>query len=92
MELDAVINTKDFNRLKEIYNLLIEEYVRVNREDVIVSCFVNLRTEGIYSNNKEQFIKLSKQASIALDNHNYDELLKIVNKLYEIDERGFYEK
>lgn len=86
-ELEDIVKTNNLNKLIDIYRGLIEDYVKLN-QDVIVSCFINLKSEGIYTNNRELFDKLSKKASDALDNHDYDELLEIVNKLYEIDERS----
>jgi len=85
--LDIAVNTNDIGKLNEIYNNLIREYVKLNKGDVIISSFFNLKTEGIYDNNRQAYEDLSKRASIALDFHDYDELAVIVRELYEIDER-----
>ena len=85
--LDIAVNTNDFVKLDEIYNNLIREYVKLNKDDVIISSFFNLKTEGIYDKNRQDYEDLSKRASIALDCHDYDDLAVIVRELYEIDER-----
>ena len=85
--LDIAVNTNDFVKLDEIYNNLIREYVKLNKDDVIISSFFNLKTEGIYDKNRQDYEDLSKRASIALDFHDYDDLAVIVRELYEIDER-----
>ena len=86
-DLDIAVNTNDFGKLNKIYNNLIGEYVKLNREEVIISSFFNLKTEGIYDKNRQSFEDLSKRASVALDMHNYDDLAVIVKELYKIDER-----
>lgn len=86
-KLNTARDLKDYNQLNEIYNRLIKNYIRLNRHDVIISCYFNLKSEGIYINNFEIFEKLCKKASVMLNNHDYDELIKIICKLYELDER-----
>ena len=87
LQLEEVKQTGDFKRLEEIYDMLMEMYVKLNRAEVIISCFFNLKTEGIYSSNEKLFEKLSKRASKALDSHDFDKLAEVIIDLYEIDER-----
>ena len=85
--MNEVKQTGDFEKLEEIYDALMETYVMLNRDEVIISCFFNLKAEGIYSNNEELYEKLSKKASKALDSHDFDKLAEVMIALYEIDER-----
>ncbi len=87
LRLNEVKQTGDFEKLEEIYDALMETYVMLNRDEVIISCFFNLKAEGIYSNNEELYEKLSKKASKALDSHDFDKLAEVMIALYEIDER-----
>ena len=73
--------------LKEIHATLVERYVMLNRDDVIVSCFFNLKLEGIYTNNEKLADELIEKAHEALNLKDFDELFSIVNVLYELDER-----
>ena len=73
--------------LKEIHATLVERYVMLNRDDVIVSCFFNLKLEGIYTNNEKLADELIEKAHGALNLKDFDELFSIVNVLYELDER-----
>ena len=73
--------------LKEIHATLVERYVMLNRDDVIVSCFFNLKLEGIYTNNEKLADELIEKAHDALNLKDFDELFSIVNVLYELDER-----
>jgi len=87
IELDDIILSKDYGRLKAIHEQLIEEYVKENRNEVIRDCFYNLKYEGIYSSN--QAIELIEKGQVELDNSNYDNVICIITELYELDERVF---
>ncbi len=74
------------NKLKEFHSNLIERYVALNKNDVIEECFFNLKVYGIFTN-KKLAGDLIEKANLLLSNNNYEELFKIVNQLYELDER-----
>lgn len=86
-KLKEAVELKDFNKLDDIYNSLMRKYIEINRKDVIISSFFNLKSEGIYINNIEEFNHLSKRATVSLEKQDYDALAEIVCRLYEIDER-----
>lgn len=73
--------------LKEFYSSLIEKYVFLKKNEVIRECFYNLKLEGVYSNNENLAFELLDKGQSALYVKDYDELLDIVNMLYELDER-----
>lgn len=95
LELDEAIEYDDLNKLKNIYVKLIEEYVNLNKNEVIEACFFNLRYDGVYAN-QSKADGLIDDALIAISNSDYEELFGIVEKLYELDERtmggDFHEK
>lgn len=86
-DLDEILQNRDLEKLKEYHSRLIKKYVLLNRNTVIEECFFNLKLEGIYSDER-QANELIENAEIALADSNYSELFKIVNRLYELDERG----
>lgn len=88
LDLDEAIKDKDLDKLKGIYSRLIENYVILNRNDVIEACFFNLRLDGIYTDNQDYANELIGKSIDAINNSNYDELFSYVNKLYELDERN----
>lgn len=65
---------------------MIEEYVNLNKNEVIEACFFNLRYDGVYAN-QSKADGLIGDALIAISNSDYEELFGIVEKLYELDER-----
>ena len=79
-----IIENRDISALRNIHAQLIEKYVLLNRDDVIKACFFNLIYEGIYSVSIDD---LSQKAIGAIEDNDYDLLFKIVNRLYELDER-----
>lgn len=81
---EEIIENKDISALRSIHAQLIEKYVLLNRDDVIKACFFNLIYEGIYTVSIDG---LSEKAIGAIEDKDYDLLFKIVNKLYELDER-----
>ncbi len=81
------LENKSLDELKGIHAFLIEEYVRSNENDVIVSCFFNLKLEGVYTNNEKLADELIEKAQSALNLNDFEELLSISNVLYELDER-----
>lgn len=78
---------QNFRELKRIYLRLIELYVSINREDVIKSCFYNLRYNGLFTYNQNHADDLIEKAQYSIMNSDYEELLDIVNELYVLDER-----
>ena len=85
--LEEIIINKDYDALKNIHEQLIHEHVGKNREKTIRDCFYNLKHEGIYSDNLAN--RLIEKGQIELENSNYDALVGIITKLYELDERVF---
>ena len=85
--LEEIIINKDYDALKNIHEQLIHEHVMKNREKTIRDCFYNLKHEGIYSDNLAN--RLIEKGQIELENSNYDALIGIITKLYELDERVF---
>ncbi len=81
---EKIIENRDISALRSIRTELIEKYVLLNRNDVIKACFFNLIYEGIYSVSIDV---LSEKAIGAIEDNDYDLLFKIVNRLYELDER-----
>ena len=81
---EKIIENKDISALRSIHGQLIEKYVLLNRDDVIKACFFNLIYEGIYTVSIDG---LSEKAIGAIEDNDYDLLFKILNKLYELDER-----
>ena len=77
----------DLDELRDIHASLVEEYVSLNRDVVIIDCFFNLKLEGVYTNNEKLADELIENAQLALNLKDYEELLSIVNVLYELDER-----
>ena len=82
-----ISNIENLAELKEFYSSLIEKYVFLNKNEVIRECFYNLKLEGVYSNNENLAFELLDKGQSALFVKDYDELLDIVNMLYELDER-----
>jgi hypothetical protein len=85
-DVGEILKSRDLDRLKEYYGNLVEEYVKLNRNEVIEEIFYSLRLDGIYTNERLAD-ELAEKADIALDNGDYNELFRIVNLLYELDER-----
>jgi hypothetical protein len=81
------LENKSFNELKEIHASLVEKYVAINKNDVIVSCFFNLKLEGVYKSNEKLADELIEKAHDALNLRDFEGLFAIVNLLYELDER-----
>ena len=89
-EIDGIeenLKNTTLDELEDIHGLLVEKYVSLNKNEVIVECFFNLKLEGVYTNNEKLADELIEKAQIALNTNDYDELFSIVNVLYEIDER-----
>jgi hypothetical protein len=84
---DINLESKSYDELKDIHAALVERYVVLNSDDVVVSCFFNLKLEGIYTNNEKLADELIEKAHDALNLKDFDELFSIVNLLYELDER-----
>lgn len=80
---------RDYSHLKAIHEKLIDEYYKLNKNNVIEECFFNLRYEGVYSQNLELSQNLIQKALLLLNKQNYDDLVEIIIKLYDIDERSF---
>lgn len=74
--------------LKEIYGDIVEKYVELNKDDVVVDVFFNLRYDGVYIDDKQLSQELINDGLVALNNEDYDELSSIVEKLCRIDERN----
>lgn len=88
-EFDKAVENKDLDKLDEIYDLLSEKYVILNRDDVITSVFFNLRYEGVYTKNAALSEVLIENAIEALNDKDFNQLFRISNKLYQLDERNF---
>lgn len=86
-DIDEISKTRDLDKLRQYHRSMIEKYVYLNKNDVIKECFFNLKLEGIYTNNEKLAGELVEKAHVALNGKDYDELLNIVNLLYELDER-----
>nr|WP_295000618.1 Hsp70 family protein [uncultured Methanobrevibacter sp.] len=86
-DIDDILENRDLDKLKEIHAKLIESYVILNKNEVIEKCFFNLRIEGIFMNNETFVVELFEKGQSALNKKDYDELLTIVNLIYELDER-----
>ena len=86
-EVDNYYENYNLNELNEFHTDLIEKYVELNKNQVIEECFINLKFEGIYTNNKKLADELIEKAHISIDKNNYNELFDIINLLYELDER-----
>ena len=86
-DIDEISKTRDLDKLRQYHRSMIEKYVSLNKNDVIEECFFNLKLEGIYTNNEKLAGELIEKAHAALNGKDYDELLNIVNLLYELDER-----
>ena len=84
--IDGIIESRNLEKLKAFYISLIEKYVELNRNEVIEECFFNLKLNGIFTDNEDFAADLIEKAHHALSLNDYDELLDIVNILYEIDE------
>ena len=88
MDLDKIIEDRDYDKLKDIHYGLIEDYVFLNKNKVIEEVFFNLRYCGIFGENKEKSDELIKNGLVMLANQDFNELFRIVNELYQIDERS----
>lgn len=88
--LQSICENRDFSQLAKIHAELIESYVSLNRDDVIVDVFFNLRYDGVFSTSKSLAEEFIKDGLAALNASDYPELFSTVKKLYEIDERNFY--
>ncbi len=88
-DLSRAVEDGNSDRLNEIYDSLVEKYVVLKRNDVITTCFFNLRYEGIYTKNRAMANELIENAIIALNNRDYNMLYSIITQLYEIDERNW---
>lgn len=85
--IDEIMENRDLDRLKQYYSDLVEKYVLLNRDDVVKECFFNLKYDGIYINNRELADELINEGKMALNSKDYEGLLEIINRLYELDER-----
>ncbi len=88
-DLSSAVEDCNLDRLNEIYDLLVEKYVVLKRNDVITACFFNLRYGGIYTKNMAMANGLIENAIIALNKMDYNLLYCIISQLYEIDERNW---
>ncbi|WP_405295013.1 Hsp70 family protein [Methanobrevibacter sp.] len=79
--------SKNLEELEGFYRDIVEKYVLLNKNEVIIECFYNLKYGGIFTNNKKHFEELVDKAHDAISNHDYRSLFNIVNLLYELDER-----
>ena len=84
-KLDLAIENGEIDVLYDVHSQLIEEYVTLNRDEVIKNSFFNLIYEGIYSSYPDELIK---KALGAINDSDYDLLFIIVKELYELDERN----
>ncbi|WP_407375881.1 Hsp70 family protein [Methanobrevibacter sp.] len=84
---DEIKNSGDLQKLNDFHSLLIEKYTSINAEEVMRDCFTNLKFEGIYSSNEGFSRELIEKGELALNLNDFDDLLEIVNLLYELDER-----
>ena len=87
--LDEIIENNDIDMLNEIYADIIEKYVILNEDNVLIDVFFNLRYDGIYTTSRQLAEEFIKDGLVALNDMDYDELFKIIEKLYEIDERNY---
>lgn len=87
-DIDEIIKNKDLDKLREVYNRLIGEYVALNRNDVIRQCYFSLKLDGIFINNEQLAESLFKNAQDALNENDYMRLFEIVELLWELDERS----
>lgn len=85
--VEDILKNNDFNELKKYHKSLIEKYVSLNRNMVIEECFFYLKFEGIYEKNERQAQYLIEKAHNYLNKHDYVRLFRIINQLYELDER-----
>lgn len=90
IELDGIVESKDFNRLCEVHERLVEEYVSSNRNRVICELFFNLRDYGIYTENQQISQNIIDDAISALEDSDYARLFDCVNELYKLDERRYH--
>ena len=87
ISLDEIIHDKNYDELKKIHERLLCEYVKKNRNKTVRDCFYNLKYEGIY--NDDSADELIEKGQLELNDSNYDGLIEIISKLYELDERVF---
>ena len=90
IELDEIVERNDFDRLCEVHEHLVEEYVSSNRNRVICELFFNLRDYGIYTENQQISQNIIDDAISAFEGSDYARLFDCVNELYKIDERRYY--
>lgn len=83
---DSICKDKDLSQLKRLHTWLIEEYVRLNKNNVIKECYYNLKHYGIYQDS-QTYDDLTTEAEKALSSQDYEKLFFIVNQLYELDKR-----
>ena len=76
-KLDLAIENGDIDVLHDVHSRLIEEYVTLNRDEVIKNVFFNLIYEGIYTVSIDA---LSEKAIEAIEDNDYALLFKIVCK------------
>lgn len=87
--LEKIRESRNIDELDEIYLDLIEKYVILNEDNVLIDVFFNLRYDGIYTASKQLSEEFIKEGFIAINSLDYDNLFKIIEKLYEIDERNY---
>jgi len=88
-QMEAACKVRSLDDLNDIYMDLIEKYVILNEDNVLIDVFFNLRYDGIYTTSKQLAEEFIKDGLQALNDIDYDELFKIIEKLYEIDERNY---
>lgn len=92
LRLDEICKDRNYDELNRLYVGLIERYVELNSNDVIVEVFFNLRYDGLFTTNKRLADEFIKDGLSALNSSDYTELFEVVKKLYEIDERNYMAK
>lgn len=90
IELDEIVESNDFDRLCEVHEHLVEEYVSSNRNRVICELFFNLRDYGIYTENQQISQNIIDDAISAFEGFDYARLFDCVNELYKLDERRYH--
>ena len=83
---DDIIKDRNLGKLKVYYSNLMKKYVSLKKNEVIRECFFNLKLDGIYSD-ESLANDLIEEGQGALNTKNYEKLLSIVNKLYNLDGR-----
>lgn len=87
--IDGIVEDEDMDMLNDMNVELIEKYVALDEDSVMIDVFFNLRYDGIYTASRQFAEELIKDGLAALNDRDYDELFSIIEKLYEIDERNY---